>query len=92
MPTVKLGASRQIVIPKKLYDELGLAAGDYLEVELYEGGRLIVTPKDLVDRHPEIDTRLREAEEDVTAGRVHGPFKTATEAVKALRSASRRKK
>jgi AbrB family looped-hinge helix DNA binding protein len=92
MPTVKLGASRQIVIPKKLYDELGLAAGDYLEVELYEGGKLIVTPKELVDRHPEIDKRLAEAEEDVAAGRVRGPFKTANEAVKALRSASRRKK
>ena len=34
MPTVKLGASRQIVIPKKLYDEVGLEVGDYLEVEL----------------------------------------------------------
>jgi AbrB family looped-hinge helix DNA binding protein len=31
MPTVKLGTSRQIVIPKKLYDDLGLAAGDYLD-------------------------------------------------------------
>jgi AbrB family looped-hinge helix DNA binding protein len=31
MPTVKLGRSRQIVIPKKLYDVLGLAPGDYLE-------------------------------------------------------------
>jgi len=27
MPTVKLGASRQIVIPKQLHDELGLEAG-----------------------------------------------------------------
>jgi AbrB family looped-hinge helix DNA binding protein len=92
MPTVKLGASRQIVIPKKLYDELGLAAGDYLEVELYEGGKLLVTPKELVDRHPEIDKRLAEAEEDVKAGRVRGPFKTAHEATAALRSAPRRKR
>ena len=92
MPTVKLGASRQIVIPKKLYDELGLEAGDYLEVELYEGGKLLVTPKELVDRHPEIDKRLAEAEADVKAGRVRGSFKTANETVKALRSASRRKR
>jgi AbrB family looped-hinge helix DNA binding protein len=91
MPTVKLGVSRQIVIPKKLYDELGLEAGDYLEVELYEGGKLLVTPKELVDRHPEVDKRLQEAEEDIKAGRTHGPFKTAQETVKALRSASRRK-
>ena len=92
MPTVKLGASRQIVIPKKLYDELGLEAGDYLEVELYEGGKLLVTPKEFVDKYPEIDNRLAEAEADVKAGRVRGPFKTANEAVKALRSTSRRKK
>jgi AbrB family looped-hinge helix DNA binding protein len=92
MPTVKLGASRQIVIPKKLYDELGLEAGDYLEVELYEGGKLLVTPKALVDRHPEIGKRLAKAEEDVRAGRVKGPFKSARETVEALRSSSRRKK
>ena len=90
MPTVKLGASRQMVIPKKLYDDLGLAAGDYLEVELYEGRKLLVTPKELVDKHPEIDKRLAEAEEDIKAGRVHGPFATANEAVKALRSGARR--
>jgi len=47
MPTVKLGRSRQIVIPKKLYDALGLAPGDYLEVELYTDNRLLVTPKEL---------------------------------------------
>jgi AbrB family looped-hinge helix DNA binding protein len=91
MPTVKLGASRQMVIPKKLYDDLGLAAGDYLEVEIYEGGKLLVTPKELVDKHSEIDKRLAEAEEDIKAGRIHGPFATANEAVKALRSGSRRK-
>jgi AbrB family looped-hinge helix DNA binding protein len=79
MPTVKLGTSRQIVIPKKLYDALALAPGDYLEVEIYEGNRLLVTPKTLVDKHPEIDQRLQEAEEDVQAGRVSGPFKTAAE-------------
>jgi AbrB family looped-hinge helix DNA binding protein len=79
MPTVKLGTSRQIVIPKKLYDALGLTPGDYLEVELYEGNRLLVTPKELVDKHPEIDKRLTEAEEDLKAGRVSGPFHTAKE-------------
>lgn len=92
MPTVKLGASRQMVIPKKLYDDLGLAAGDYLEVELYEGNKLLVTPKELVDKHPEIDRRLAEAEKDIKAGRVHGPFKSAHEVVKALRSGTRHKK
>jgi AbrB family looped-hinge helix DNA binding protein len=84
MPTVKLGRSRQIVIPKKLYDALGLAPGDYLEVELYKDHRLLVTPKELVDKHPEIDQRLAEAEADVTAGRVSGPFHTAEELARHL--------
>jgi AbrB family looped-hinge helix DNA binding protein len=86
MPTVKLGTSRQIVIPKKLYEALRLAPGDYLEVELYQGNRLLVTPKELVDKHPEITRRLEEAEANVRAGRVIGPFETAEEAIKALKS------
>jgi AbrB family looped-hinge helix DNA binding protein len=49
MPAVKIGASRQVVIPKRLYDELGLAPGDYLEVELSRG-KLTFTPKTLVDK------------------------------------------
>ena len=46
---VKIGVSRQVAIPKKLHDQLGLAPGDYLQVEL-EGDRLILTPKALVEK------------------------------------------
>ncbi len=49
MLTVKVGVSRQIVIPKRLFDHIGLAPGDYLEVTLL-GGSLIMTPKTLVDK------------------------------------------
>lgn len=79
LPVVKLGASRQIVIPKKIYDALGLLAGSYFEVQIHKFHQLLITPKELVDRHPEIDQRLAEAEEDVKAGRVSGPFKTVAE-------------
>jgi AbrB family looped-hinge helix DNA binding protein len=78
MPTVKLGASRQIVIPKKLYDELGLTPGDYIEVERH-GNKLVLTPKELVEKHPEIDQGIAEGLEDMRAGRVSGPFKTVEE-------------
>jgi hypothetical protein len=78
---------REGVVCKKLYDALGLAAGDYLEVELYKGKRLLITPKELVDKHPEIDKRLAEAEADVQAGRVSGPFKTAAEVARHLGAA-----
>jgi AbrB family looped-hinge helix DNA binding protein len=59
------GASRQIVIPKKLHDALGLKAGDSVEVEIIEGNKLLVTPKEGVERHPEIDKRLADADEDI---------------------------
>ena len=86
LPKVKIGASRQIVIPKKLYDTLGLVTGGYLEVGVYKKRQLLITPKEFVDRHPEIDRRLEQAEEDVRAGRVSGPFKNATELAQYLKS------
>jgi len=46
---VKIGASRQIIIPKKAYAALGLAAGDYLEVVVM-ADTLVMTPKTLVDK------------------------------------------
>ena len=78
MQAVKVGVSRQVAIPKKLHDQLGLSAGDYLEIEV-RGNQLILTPKELVNK------RLAEAEADVRKGRLHGPYSTAPETVKALR-------
>ena len=74
MLAVKVGTSRQVVIPKKLYIELGLSPGDYLEVELREK-RLVLTPKMLVDK------RLAEALEDVRHGRVSRAFDSAEELI-----------
>jgi AbrB family looped-hinge helix DNA binding protein len=51
MAAVKIGASRQVVIPKKIHDALGLSPGDYLEVDL-DAGRVVLTPKTLVDKAP----------------------------------------
>jgi AbrB family looped-hinge helix DNA binding protein len=82
MAAVKVGVSRQVAIPKKLHDQLGLTAGDYLEIEV-RGGKLILTPKQLVDK------RLEEAEDDVRRGRVLGPFSTSKQAMKALRTRPR---
>jgi AbrB family looped-hinge helix DNA binding protein len=78
MGAVKVGVSRQIAIPKKVHDQLGLSPGDYLEVEVRDR-RIILTPKELVDK------RLADADEDIRKGRVHGPYRSAAAAVKALR-------
>ena len=82
MHAVKVGVSRQVAIPKKLHDQLGLSPGDYLEIEVRDN-QLILTPKELVDK------RLAEAEEDIRKGRVHGPYSTAADTSKALRRRTR---
>ena len=76
-PLVKIGVSRQVVIPKKIHRDLGLAAGDYLEVER-RGNQVILTPKDFIDRE------LALALEDVRRGRTHGPFDSAEEMLRDL--------
>jgi AbrB family looped-hinge helix DNA binding protein len=83
MPICKLGQRRQVVIPKEICDELGLQEGDYLEVTSAQG-KVIIKPKKLVDaddmltpaQRAVIDKRLADAEEDIKAGRVSGPFAT----------------
>ena len=77
MTAVKIGVSRQVVIPKKLHDRLGLAPGDYLEMEL-EGDHLVLTPKALVEK------RLAESLEDIRKGRVHGPYRSVSALVRSL--------
>jgi AbrB family looped-hinge helix DNA binding protein len=81
---VKIGVSRQVAIPKKLHDRLGLAPGDYLEIAL-EGDRLILTPKALIEK------RLAEGLEDIREGRVRGPFRSASALLRSLRRTKKTK-
>ena len=81
---VKIGVSRQVVIPKKVHDQLGLAPGDYLEVEL-QGDHLVLTPKALIEK------RLAEGIEDIRKGRVHGPFRSVQALVRSLHRAKKPK-
>jgi len=76
---VKIGTSRQVVIPKPIHDELHLSPGDFLEVEL-RAGKVVFTPKALVDRG------IEEGLEDIRKGRVSGPFRSGKELVAALRA------
>jgi AbrB family looped-hinge helix DNA binding protein len=83
MPISKLGQRRQVVIPKEICDELGLQEGDFVEVTSAQG-KVIIKPKKVVDadevltpaQRAVIDKRLAEAEGDIKAGRVSGPFAT----------------
>jgi AbrB family looped-hinge helix DNA binding protein len=75
---VKVGAGRELVIPQKFHQRLGLAPGDTLELTV-ERGRLVLTPK------ADLEKRLAESFEDFKKGRTLGPFKSAKEAMRALR-------
>ncbi|MBI2120544.1 MAG: AbrB/MazE/SpoVT family DNA-binding domain-containing protein [Parcubacteria group bacterium] len=77
LPKVKIGVSRQVAIPKKFYDAMRLAPGDYLEIELHDD-RLTLTPKTFIEK------RLAEGLRDIKEGRYIGPFKNAKEAFSAL--------
>lgn len=85
MAAIKLGASRQVAIPKKIHDQLRLRPGDYLEIEVNRG-KLILTPKTLIDK------RIEEGLEDVHKGRVHGPFDSVDEMMASLRGKKRSKR
>jgi AbrB family looped-hinge helix DNA binding protein len=74
---VKIGVSRQVVIPKRIHDQLGLEPGDYLEVEL-DGDRVVLTPKALIDK------RIAEGLDDIRKGRVRGPFQSVPALVRSL--------
>ncbi len=82
MAAVRVGASGEVVIPKKLQGRLGLVPGDYLEIEVRDS-QLILTPKTALEK------RLAQGLEDIKKGRVLGPFKTAKEALRALKSRAR---
>ncbi len=43
MEIVKAGRSRQVTIPKKVFDSLGLKEGDYIGVAV-ENGKIVMTP------------------------------------------------
>jgi AbrB family looped-hinge helix DNA binding protein len=81
LATVKIGKSRQVVIPKVIHDQLGLKPGDILEVKLRKN-QVVFTPKELVDRE------LALAIEAFKAGRFIGPFRTAKAGLRALHRAA----
>ena len=91
MPISKLGQRRQVVIPKEVWDELGLEIGGYVEVQRVNG-TVVIKPKKIVDADevltPEqkavIDAGIAEGLEDIRQGRVSGVFSSAPELTRYL--------
>ncbi len=90
--TTRIQHKGQVTIPTRVREQAGLSKGDLVEFS-FQRGKIVITPKVVIDRSgfpnaddeytPEqrriIDARLDKADEDIKAGRVHGPF-TAKEA------------
>jgi bifunctional DNA-binding transcriptional regulator/antitoxin component of YhaV-PrlF toxin-antitoxin module len=73
----------QIVIPQHIRKIARIEIGDLLEAGV-ENGKIVFSPKSLIDRH------IAEGLEDVRKGRTHGPYATASEAIEALETRSKR--
>jgi hypothetical protein len=65
-----------------------LKVGDLLDATPTKEG-VLLRPKQLVDRKVDLDERREEALADVEAGRVTGPFETASATVRALKRTAR---
>jgi AbrB family looped-hinge helix DNA binding protein len=72
MELVKITRNRQVTIPKKLFDQLELDEGDYLEVTR-DGNEIVFQPQNISPREREqaeeelfdLVDRIRERNEDV---------------------------
>lgn len=85
----KLTSGGQVTLPKEVRIKTNMQPGDFVEVKIDEQGRIVLTPKKLVDASQayfwteEWQKGERKADEDVKAGRVRR-FKSADDAVKYL--------
>lgn len=78
MPLAKVKQKGQVTIPADIRAKAGLNEGDYVEVTR-RGQVIVLTPKQIVDRHPAIDTALADARADERAGRISPKFRNTAE-------------
>jgi AbrB family looped-hinge helix DNA binding protein len=83
MSIIKVREKYQVTLPARVRRKAGIAVGDLLEATVTRT-RITLTPKRL------LDLELARALEDLKKGRVHGPFRSARQAVRSLRGARRR--
>jgi AbrB family looped-hinge helix DNA binding protein len=87
----KLTSGGQVTLPKAIRKKVNMQPGDFVEVQIDEDGRIVLTPKKLIDASQayfwteEWQKGERKADADIKAGRVKR-FKSAVEAVKYLES------
>lgn len=72
MPIGKIGQRRQVVIPKEIFDALGLQTGDFVEVTQVKR-TVVIKPKKLVDADDELtqeeEATVRKGERQLRQGK-----------------------
>ena len=92
---VRLGAKRQITLPRRAASRLRLHEGDYFDVRVADD-RIELVPMAMIPRDqlwywtPEWQAKEREADEDLAAGRVKS-FKSADSLIRSLQGTRRKK-
>ena len=92
---VRLGAKRQITLPRRAASRLRLHEGDYFDVRVADD-RIELVPMAMIPRDqlwywtPEWQAKEREADEDLAAGRVKS-FKSAGSLIRSLQGTRRKK-
>jgi AbrB family looped-hinge helix DNA binding protein len=84
MDIVTVKTKFQIVIPQHVRELARIEIGDLLEAGV-ENGKIVFTPKSLVDRH------IAEGLEDAQRGRTHGPYSSSDAAIAALDARAKRR-
>ena len=85
----RLTSGGQVTLPKEIRMKTNMQPGDFVEVQLDEEGRIILTPKKLVNANQayfwteEWQIGEHKADEDIKIGRVKR-FKSTADAVKYL--------
>ena len=84
--------NNQITLPMEMSEKTNLHDGDYLEVH-FTDGKIILIPFKISDCEDESwlddaewQERMEEAEEDVKAGRLVGPFDNVEDLLKSLKA------
>ncbi len=72
MPIGKIGQRRQVVIPKEIFDALGLEIGDFVEVSQVKR-TVVIKPKKIVEADdvltPEEEAIVRKGERQLRQGK-----------------------
>lgn len=93
MPKIKFHPDGRVKIPSSLAKKYHLKEGDTLNVRDLGGGIIFIPEKIIQDKklRKKLNDRIwdqmeEEAEEDIKSGRVSGPFETAKDLLRDLKS------